>query len=85
MKWTATVLDEIGDSIVHLLRNGIDHAIEPAEQRASLGKPPAGLLQLTALRERDHVAIVVSDDGRGIDVERVWDEACKRGVVRAEA
>ena len=76
-----TVLDEIGDPIVHLLRNSIDHGIEPVEQRTALGKPETGHVRLRASRERDHVAIVVSDDGRGIDTERVWSKACQRGIV----
>lgn len=76
-----TVLDEIGDPLVHLLRNCIDHGIEPAEERVRAGKPAAGTITLRAVRERDHVAIVVSDDGRGIDVERVWRKAVERGLV----
>lgn len=79
-----TLLDEIGDSIVHLLRNAIDHGIEPAEERVASGKPPAGALRLSAARERDHVAIAVADDGRGINAERVWVEACGRGLARAQ-
>ena len=75
-----TVLDEIGDPIVHLLRNSIDHGIEPADKRLTLGKQPTGVIRLTAARERDHVSIVVSDDGRGIDMERVWAKACERGL-----
>ena len=75
-----TVLDEIGDPIVHLLRNSIDHGIEPADKRLTLGKQPTGVIRLTAARERDHVSIVVSDDGRGIDTERVWAKACERGL-----
>ena len=65
-----TVLDEIGDPIVHLLRNSVDHGIEPPEERASAGKPEKGTVRLVAERERDHVRIAVSDDGRGIDCEQ---------------
>ncbi len=78
-----TVLDEIGDPLVHLLRNSIDHGIEPADDRAAHGKPPAGRILLSANRERDHVAIVVSDDGRGIDIDKVWAKAVKTGLVEA--
>lgn len=76
-----TVLDEIGDPIVHLLRNSVDHGIESPEDREAAGKPRAGHLWLTAMRERDHVRIVVTDDGAGIDVERIWDKACTMGLV----
>jgi two-component system, chemotaxis family, sensor kinase CheA len=79
-----TVLDEIGDSIMHLLRNAIDHGIETSERRLRAGKPAAGVLSLSAARERDHVAIVVSDDGGGIDADGVWNEACRRGLARSD-
>jgi two-component system chemotaxis sensor kinase CheA len=79
-----TVLDEIGDPVVHLLRNAIDHGVEVPEKRTAAGKPPIGEVRLEARRERDHVAILVSDDGRGIDVERVWKKAVERGIVRAD-
>jgi len=79
-----TVLDEIGDPIVHLLRNSIDHGVGTAEERLALGKPRVGHIQLTAVREREHVTIVVSDDGKGIDLERVWAKAVQRGLAKAE-
>ncbi len=79
-----TVLDEIGDPLVHLLRNSIDHGIESASHRMQAGKPPIGSIRLSAMRERDHVAIVVSDDGAGIDPEKVWTAACERGFARPE-
>ena len=78
-----TVLDEIGDPIVHLLRNSIDHGIESAEKRVVAAKPPVGSIRLTAVRERDHVTIVVSDDGKGIDLERVWAKAVQQGLADA--
>lgn len=79
-----TVLDEIGDPVVHLLRNAIDHGIEVPEKRAANGKSAIGEVRLEARRERDHVAIVVSDDGRGIDVDRVWAKAVERGIVKSD-
>lgn len=79
-----TVLDEIGDPIIHLLRNSIDHGIEAPEIRERAGKPRTGNIHLTAARERDRVKLVVSDDGRGIDPERVWAEAVQEGLVTAE-
>lgn len=79
-----TVLDEIGDPLVHLLRNSIDHGVERAEQRAALGKPQVGTIRLEASRERDHVAIVVSDDGKGIDADRMWGKAVDMGLVQQD-
>lgn len=78
-----TVLDEIGDPIVHLLRNSIDHGIEPPSARIALGKPARGSVNLYAFRERDQVRIRVSDDGKGIDCARVWDRAVEAGLVTA--
>lgn len=80
-----TVLDEIGDPIVHLLRNAIDHGVEPPADRLAAGKPERGVVRLLAQRERDQVLIVVSDDGRGMDVERIWKKAVQRGLVDADA
>jgi two-component system chemotaxis sensor kinase CheA len=78
-----TVLDEIGDPLVHMLRNSVDHGIEEPDTRLAAGKSPRGRVRLTASRERDLVRIVVSDDGAGIDAERVWRKACEAGLVDA--
>lgn len=66
-----SMLDAIGDPIVHLLRNAIDHGLETSAERASAGKPTAGRLVLRALRDRGSIVIAVEDDGRGIDREAV--------------
>ena len=76
-----SMLDEIGDPIVHLLRNAIDHGIETPEERAAAGKPAAGKLRLSAARDRSAVVIRVSDDGRGIDRDRVLVKAKTMGLV----
>ncbi|MGB4593688.1 MAG: chemotaxis protein CheA [Coriobacteriia bacterium] len=78
-----TVLDEIGDPIVHLLRNSMDHGIESYETREQAGKPRKGTVTLSADRDRDQVRIVVSDDGRGMDPDRIWAKALERGLVTA--
>ncbi|HEU4993985.1 MAG TPA: chemotaxis protein CheA [Gemmatimonadaceae bacterium] len=78
-----SMLDEVGDPIVHLLRNAIDHGIETPAERAAAGKPPAGRLLLSAERDRATVVIRVSDDGRGIDRERVLRAAKDAGLVDA--
>lgn len=75
-----TVLDEIGDPIVHLLRNAVDHGIESAADRRAAGKAEKGIVRLAAVRERDSVQIIVSDDGRGMDVDRIWSKACERSI-----
>jgi len=76
-----SMLDEIGDSIVHLLRNAVDHGIEPPDVRTSQGKPAAGRLVLSASRDRSAVVIRVSDDGRGINRVRVLERAKRDGLV----
>ncbi|PYP65141.1 MAG: hypothetical protein DMD26_12110 [Gemmatimonadetes bacterium] len=76
-----SMLDEIGDPIVHLLRNAIDHGIEAPEERTAAGKAPAGRLKLSAARDRSAVVIRVSDDGRGIDRDRVLARAKVSGLV----
>jgi two-component system chemotaxis sensor kinase CheA len=76
-----SMLDELGDSIVHLLRNAIDHGIEKADTRVAAGKSPTGRLVLSATRDRSAVVIKVSDDGRGIDRAKVLERAKRDGIV----
>lgn len=79
-----SMLDEIGDPLVHLLRNSIDHGIEaPAERRAH-GKPETGTLRLQATRERSRIIIRVEDDGRGIQRDRVLAKAVQNGLITRE-
>lgn len=80
-----SVLDEIGDPLVHLVRNAIDHGIEPPAEREAAGKPAEGRLVLSATRERSSVALAVRDDGRGIDRARVLERARRDGLVEAGA
>lgn len=79
-----TILDKLGDVLVHLLRNAIDHGIEPPEERERLGKPRAGKLELIAKRDRSHVVIIVRDDGKGIDPEKVKKKAIEKGLITPE-
>jgi two-component system chemotaxis sensor kinase CheA len=76
-----SMLDEIGDPIVHLLRNAVDHGIERPADRAAAGKPAVGRLTLSASRDRSAVLIRVSDDGRGIDRNRVLQKAQETGLI----
>ena len=79
-----TVIDEIGDPIMHLLRNSADHGLESAEIRAERGKPEVGSIWLDAYQEGNNVVIEVRDDGNGIDTEAVKNKAIERGIVTAE-
>lgn len=78
------ILDRLADPLVHLVRNAVDHGIETPERRREAGKPPAGRLLIDARRERDHVRISVSDDGRGIDLESVLRRAVEAGILHAD-
>ena len=78
-----TVLDEIVEPLVHLLRNSLDHGLENPVERIAAGKPERGLVRLSAARERDRVLVTVADDGRGMDVERIWQAAVARGLAEA--
>ncbi|NUQ20866.1 MAG: chemotaxis protein CheA [Gemmatimonadaceae bacterium] len=78
-----SLLDEIGDPVVHLLRTAIDHGIETPEERKRLGKPAEGRLRLEAMRDRSAIVIRVSDDGKGIDRDRVLQKARDAGLVEA--
>lgn len=76
-----SVLDEIGDPVMHLLRNSLDHGVEPPAERRAAGKPAIARLTLSASREKSSVVIRVSDDGRGIDVATVLERARAAGLV----
>src|SRR5207247_3607836 len=75
------ILDELGDPLVHLLRNAVDHGIEPPAERRRAGKPPEGEIVLSAVRERSSVMITIADDGRGIDRAKVLARAPRDGFV----
>lgn len=79
-----TVVDEIGDPLMHLIRNSADHGIESAELRAERGKPEVGQIFLHAFQDGNSVVIEVGDDGNGIDAEAVKNKAIEKGVVTAE-
>jgi two-component system chemotaxis sensor kinase CheA len=78
-----SLLDEIGDPIVHLLRNAIDHGLETPDERIAAGKSPTGRLMLVAARDRSAVVIRVTDDGKGIDRDRVLARAHEMGLVES--
>lgn len=79
-----TVIDEIGDPLMHMLRNSADHGLEPTVERLKLGKPQVGTIQLNAYQDGNNVTIEVEDDGAGIDVEKVKASAIKKGHITEE-
>lgn len=79
-----TVIEEIGDPLVHLLRNSIDHGVEAISGRLAAGKPETGTIQLRAFHSGNHVFIEIEDDGQGINRDKVLQTALKNGVIGAE-
>ncbi len=79
-----TVIDEIGDPLMHLLRNAADHGLETNEERAALGKPEIGSIILNAFQEGNNVVIEVKDDGKGIDADKIRAKAISKGTITAE-
>jgi two-component system, chemotaxis family, sensor kinase CheA len=79
-----TVVDALGDPLVHLVRNSLDHALEPPAERQAAGKPATGVLELSARQAGGNVVITVRDDGRGIDPARVAGKAAERGIITAD-
>ncbi len=75
-----TILTEISDPLMHIIRNSLDHGIEAPDEREEAGKPRTGQVELRASRERDHVIIEVEDDGAGLDVEGIKQKAVEKGV-----
>jgi two-component system chemotaxis sensor kinase CheA len=78
------IVDELNDPVLHLLRNAIDHGIEPPEERRMRGKPPRGTVKLSVRRVSDRVVLDVEDDGRGMDVERLKSVAIERGLITVD-
>ncbi len=77
------MVEELTDPLMHIIRNALDHGIEPAEERARAGKPPVGRLTLVAYQQGNSVVLDVRDDGRGIDLDRIRQIAVQRGLVGA--
>jgi two-component system, chemotaxis family, sensor kinase CheA len=78
------IIDEIGEPLVHMIRNSVDHGIETPEVRVARGKTPTGTILLSAAQESNHVVITIMDDGSGIDAEQVRREAVQRGLLRGD-
>ncbi len=80
-----SILDALGDPLTHLLRNCIDHGIESVEERRSSGKPETGKVSINAHHQGGNVVIEVSDDGRGLSREKVYEKAVERGLIDKNA
>jgi chemotaxis protein CheY-P-specific phosphatase CheC/chemotaxis signal transduction protein len=78
------VIDRIGEPLVHLVRNAVDHGLEAAEQRVASGKNAEGRIRLGAYQEGDHICIEVADDGRGLDKEAILRKALEKGLISRE-
>lgn len=76
-----TLIEEITDPIIHLLRNAIDHGIEPAEERIQVGKHIEGSVKLKAFHEENNIVITIEDDGRGIDTEKIKNKSVEKGLI----
>jgi len=80
-----TVVEEIGDPLVHMVRNALDHGLEAPEQRVSAGKSDTGTLHLSAYHQGSNIVVELQDDGRGIDPDRIYRKAVEKGVIAAGA
>lgn len=76
-----SVIEEIGDPMVHLIRNSVDHGIEPPDEREKNGKNRLGTVTLSACHEGDNIVIEIEDDGRGIDSEKIKSKAVEKGLI----
>ena len=75
------MIDELSDPLIHMVRNAVDHGLEPPGQRESVGKPRAGTVSLLASHRGNSVVITVSDDGQGIDCERIRTKVVAKGLI----
>ena len=80
-----TVIEQLADPLVHLIRNAVDHGLESAEKRVASGKPPGGTVRLAAAYAGAEVAITITDDGAGLNAERIKAKAIDQGLITADA
>ncbi len=78
------ILEELGDPLIHILRNAVDHGLETSSDRAAVNKDETGKIVLRAFRERDMVFVQIIDDGRGMDLERIRSKAVEKGLISGE-
>ncbi|RKL62240.1 chemotaxis protein CheA [Thermoanaerobacteraceae bacterium SP2] len=80
----STIIEEITDPLIHLIRNAIDHGIETPDIRKKTGKPLKGILRITAFHQENHVILTIEDDGRGIDLRKVKQAAIKKQIITSQ-
>ena len=78
------IIEDLADPLMHIIRNALDHGIEPREERIRLGKPPQGQIRLNAYQQGNHVVIEISDDGAGLNLEKIRQKAIERGLISPE-
>ncbi|MCX7195534.1 MAG: chemotaxis protein CheA, partial [Proteobacteria bacterium] len=80
-----TMIEDLNDPLVHLIRNAVDHGVENSDQRAAVGKPAKSLVHLSAQQEGDHIIIRITDDGKGMRPEVIRNKAIEKGIINAES
>lgn len=79
-----TIMEKIGDPLVHLVRNSIDHGIETPQERIAAGKPETGTVSLNAYHQGGNIVVEIRDDGKGLDREKILAKACERGLIQED-
>ena len=79
-----TMIEDLADPLVHLVRNAVDHGIEPSEERLLAGKPSKSIVRLEVRQEGDHIVLIIADDGRGMSPERIRMKAVEKGIISEE-
>ena len=79
-----TMIEDLADPLIHLIRNAVDHGVEGADERALAGKPVKSVVRLEARQEGDHIVLIVADDGRGMSAERIRAKAVEKGLISEE-
>ncbi|WP_319240766.1 chemotaxis protein CheA [uncultured Propionivibrio sp.] len=79
-----TMIEDLADPLVHLVRNAVDHGVESPEDRVAAGKPAKSIVRLEARQEGDHIVLIIADDGRGMSPERIRMKAIEKGLIREE-
>ena len=79
-----TMIEDLGDPIIHLIRNAVDHGVESSEERRAAGKPEKSHVRLEARQEGDHIVILITDDGRGMNAEKLRNKALEKGLITVE-
>lgn len=79
-----TMIEDLADPLIHLIRNAVDHGIETPDERLAAGKPAKSVLRLEARQEGDHILLIIADDGRGMSAERIRAKAVEKGLINEE-